>query len=783
MTLQDTHKKLRKRRLQNIPLNFLCILIAGSGLIWVANYFWKYIHYEITNDAFIDQYVSPLNIRASGYIKEVRFKEHQYVHQGDTLLILDNREYQIKVKEAEAALLDVKGSKEVLHSGIETSQTNIAVQDANIAEAKAKLWQLEQDYRRFARLLKEESVPEQQYEQAKASYKAAQARYQALLEQRKAAQSQFTETTRRTTSAEAAILSKEASLDLARLNLSYTVLTAPYDGYMGRRTLEPGQYVQAGQTISYLVRNTDKWVTANYKETQIIHIYIGQEVRIKVDALPGKVFHGTVTAISEATGSKYSLVPTDNSAGMAIAYPIVPKVLDALSSKFLLLTDLSIQFLLSWVCARSQNIDLVIICSFFIGFLKGFLMLWFIRRATKIFSPKNVRSEFYSYFYPLVFAGGQVSMIVTAELAYHYNWQYMYYFMMMMLMASILIVIVCFRHNRPLKPIRLSELHIREMLVIATGLLMLMYVINYGKVLDWMSSFKIRLYLVIAPILIAFFIWKQYHSKQPYVNLAPLYQPKAIVGYLYMMLVMFFSTSTTLLTNYMTSILKVDSTHTYQLYIYLLPGYALGAFICFWWFRWQRWRFRFLIAGGMSCFAAFFGILYFTVSPESTYEMLFLPVFLRGLGMLVLIIAFALFAVEELNPKFLLANAFFLICFRSVLAPILATSFYSNTLYRLEQKYMYSLSETISQTDPLAASQFNQSLTQHLAQGHEYTEATQMATQTLYATLQQQSLLLSLKHILGYLFVISLVIAIVSRFIPFHKTIRVKYTKAGDDMV
>ena len=103
MTLQDTHKKLRKRRLQNILLNFLCILIAGSGLIWVANYFWKYIHYEITNDAFIDQYVSPLNIRASGYIKEVRFKEHQYVHQGDTLLILDNREYQIKVKEAEAA--------------------------------------------------------------------------------------------------------------------------------------------------------------------------------------------------------------------------------------------------------------------------------------------------------------------------------------------------------------------------------------------------------------------------------------------------------------------------------------------------------------------------------------------------------------------------------------------------------------------------------------------------------------------------------------------------------
>lgn len=315
MELMEKQKKLRKLRTRNIVLNIVCILLAGSGLWWTVNYFWRYINYEITNDAFIDQYVAPLNIRVSGYIKEVRFKEHQYVRQGDTLLILDNREYQIRVKEAEAALLDAHGSQSVLHSGIETSHTNIAVQDANIAEAKAQLWQLEQDYHRFERLLKEESVPQQQFEQTKAAYEAAQARYQALLEQKRAAQSQYTETSKRTISAEAAIMQREADLDLARLNLSYTVLTAPYDGYMGRRTLEPGQYVSAGQTISYLVRNTDKWVTANYKETQIRNIFIGQKVRIKVDALPGRIFKGRVTAISEATGSKYSLVPTDNSAG------------------------------------------------------------------------------------------------------------------------------------------------------------------------------------------------------------------------------------------------------------------------------------------------------------------------------------------------------------------------------------------------------------------------------------------------------------------------------------
>lgn len=312
---KEKQKELKKRRLRNITLNTVCIILAGSGLWFTANYFWRYVNYEITNDAFVDQYVAPLNIRVAGYIQEVRFTEHQYVHKGDTLLILDDREYRIKVKEAEAALMDMQGSKDVIHSGIQTSQMNVTVQDANITEAKAKLWQLEQDYYRFERLLKEESVPEQQYEQAKAAYEAAKARYQALVGQKNAALSQYAEASKKTTSAKANILRKEADLDLANLNLSYTVLIAPYDGYMGRRTLEPGQFVQAGQAISYLMRGNSKWITANYKETQISHIFIGQEVNVKVDALPGKIFKGKVTAISEATGSKYSLVPTDNSAG------------------------------------------------------------------------------------------------------------------------------------------------------------------------------------------------------------------------------------------------------------------------------------------------------------------------------------------------------------------------------------------------------------------------------------------------------------------------------------
>jgi hypothetical protein len=423
------------------------------------------------------------------------------------------------------------------------------------------------------------------------------------------------------------------------------------------------------------------------------------------------------------------------------------------------------------------------VCSFAIGFLKEFVILWFIRYAKQIFSPQDIRSEFYSYFYPMIYGGGQLSMYATAILADHYNWRYMYYFMMTLILISVLGIAICLRHNRPTQKIPVSELHIKDMAVIACGLLMLMYAINYGKLLDWMASEKICLYIAVSPMLIALFIWHQHKSRKPYVNLFPLFQPKVLIGTVYMFLAMFFSTSTTLLSNYMTTILHVDTTHSYSLYIYLLPGYVVGAFICFWWFRWQRWRFRFLIAGGMGCFALFFGILYFTISPTSTYEMLYFPVFLRGLGMIILIIAFALFGTEDLPPKYLIPNAFFLIIFRSTLAPICATAFYSNILYDVRLKYFNTLAENLTAVDPLAMSRYNSALHSAIAGGHPMSEATQLATNTLYNVLQQQSLLLALKEILGWLFIVTLLLAVISRFIPFHKTIRVVFAKTGDDMV
>lgn len=471
------------------------------------------------------------------------------------------------------------------------------------------------------------------------------------------------------------------------------------------------------------------------------------------------------------------------SVGMAVAYPIVPKVRAVVTPKTLLLSDLFLQILFSWWCAHAANIDMIVVCSFFIGFLKAFIMLEFIIQIRPLFSPRNVRSEFYAYFYPIVFSGGQVSLAITAQLAYYYQWQHMYYFTILLMLVAMVFILLFFRYAKRPVSFPSKEIDWKSILLIASALLFSIYVFTYGKTQDWFASPKILIYAVVAPILIYLFLYRQKTSEKPYISLKPLKHHKSVIGYFFMILVMFLSATSSLVTSYMNNIIRIDSVHANTLNLFLLPGFIVGAIICFWWFRWQRWRFRFLISGGMMCYVIYLSILYFGVTPYSTYEMLYLPMFFRGLGMLTLFIAFGVYVVEDLDPKLMLSNAFFLISFRSVLSPVIAASFFSNMLYHLQMKNMNILSENLSLTTPLAAERYNQALTSAISQGHEFGEASQIATNGLYSILQQQALLLGIKEILGYVMIVALVVAVVCCFIPFHKTIKVAVVKTGDDMV
>lgn len=296
-------------------LTILGIIILCGGLVWIGMIFWGFDKKTTTDDAQVEQYISSINVRASGYISEIRFTEHQYVHKGDTLLIIDNREHKIRLMEAEAALKDANAGKNVIGATLDRTENSVLVYDSSIDEIEARINKLRKDKNRFENLVKRNAATPIQLEQIETELIALEAKLESVKQQKRTANSSVTEVVNKQESVEAAILRATAAVEMARLNLSYTVVTAPCDGWLGRRALEVGQLVSAGQAITNILPDEQKWIIANYKETEIKNLSVGQKVKITVDAWPDDEFQGVITHISAATGSKYSMVPTDNSAG------------------------------------------------------------------------------------------------------------------------------------------------------------------------------------------------------------------------------------------------------------------------------------------------------------------------------------------------------------------------------------------------------------------------------------------------------------------------------------
>lgn len=293
---------------------------------------YKYIHslsHEQTDDAQIEKKMNPIIPRVSGYVDKVYIKDNDYVKKGDTLFTIDKRDYTLKIEEANAAMIGAEGSFEVSKADIGGALASIAVSDANaksasgnIESAKIKLGRVTSDYNRYNNLYKTHTITKQQYEQALAAKQEAENQVRILQQQERASNFQKSVieakskvSNKQTEVAAANIKRAKAMLDAAKLNLTYTVVTAAIDGQVSKIDIQPGQLVQAGQSLFYIINNTEAWVVANFKETQLNKMVIGQKVTIKVDAYPDYDFEGTITSFSPATGSRFSLLPPDNATG------------------------------------------------------------------------------------------------------------------------------------------------------------------------------------------------------------------------------------------------------------------------------------------------------------------------------------------------------------------------------------------------------------------------------------------------------------------------------------
>lgn len=320
----DAAPKKKSRRF----LIVLIVLLIVGGSFGIS----KYIHarhHEETDDAQVTANINPVIPKISGYVTEVRVKDNQKVKKGDTLLLLDDRDLKLKLEQAEAALgtaqsnlASAKATSRAAHANIGTSAAAVKAADAQIEAAKVTVWQATQDYNRYANLIKDHSITQQQFEQAQAAKEKAEKQLQVLEEQKtqaaretNAVSSQSSATSTQINVANSSIKQRQVDVENAKLNLSYTVVTAPADGITSKINVQAGQYLQAGQATFSIVQDNDLWVVANFKETQFNDLRIGQKAIITVDAFPGHDFEARVSSFSPATGAQFALLPPDNASG------------------------------------------------------------------------------------------------------------------------------------------------------------------------------------------------------------------------------------------------------------------------------------------------------------------------------------------------------------------------------------------------------------------------------------------------------------------------------------
>lgn len=301
------------------------------------------MHNEDTENSQIECNIVPVAPRVSGYVDKVYVIENQRVHKGDTILKLDDRDLKIKLEQAlinaksaganvnvvKSNVTSADASASAVSTTILTAQASVETAKANVEAAKVRVWNATENFKRYEQLYNQTSATQAQYDAALAEKQSAErqvqvaekqvlvaeAQLKAAQQQSAASRTQANGVGTQVNLAEVGIQQREADVEFAKLQLSYAYLIAPCDGFIAKKNVQPGQLVNVGQNLMSIVDDSQLWITANFKETQIEHMKQGQAVEVKVDAYPGKVFEGKIESMQAATGSKFSLLPADNATG------------------------------------------------------------------------------------------------------------------------------------------------------------------------------------------------------------------------------------------------------------------------------------------------------------------------------------------------------------------------------------------------------------------------------------------------------------------------------------
>jgi len=299
----------------------LVAVIVLGALVWGVQK-WMYARaHESTDDAQVEGHIIPVLSKVGGYVNAVTVQDNDSVRAGATLVSIDDAEYKVRLAQSDAELAAARAAAGTgrntgqAEAAVATATSQQAALDAQIAAARANEAKALSDLQRMKELATKQIVSQQQLDAAQAAASAATANLQAVEKQAAAGGSSVVNARAGVRVALARLEAAQAARDNAALQLSYTTVTAPVSGVVSKKMVELGQLVQPGQQLMSVVADTGVWVTANFKETQLSDMHVGQKVDIEVDAYGGYDAEGVVQSLSPATGAKFALLPPDNATG------------------------------------------------------------------------------------------------------------------------------------------------------------------------------------------------------------------------------------------------------------------------------------------------------------------------------------------------------------------------------------------------------------------------------------------------------------------------------------
>ena len=321
---EEINNKFNRKKI----IVFLILLALVFAAVWLF-YSWYMRTYISTDDAYISGRIHIVAPKIAGTVASVNVNDNQYVKAGELLLEIKPEDYEVRVAQASTTLDAEKSMQSEAAHQIELTEKEyaeakfkVASASANIEIEKVNMKKAELDFKRAEKLLKTQAVSQEYYDQAKTIYDTSVARLKAAEEGLNQAlantevKNASVKKVKSSLSARSSMVKqREAMLQETKLNMSYTKIYSPVEGYVTRKSVEVGDQLRPGQPVMTVVPLHDVWIIANYKETQLTRVKAGQKVRIKVDTYPGKVYKGRVDSIMAGTGSVLSMFPPENATG------------------------------------------------------------------------------------------------------------------------------------------------------------------------------------------------------------------------------------------------------------------------------------------------------------------------------------------------------------------------------------------------------------------------------------------------------------------------------------